>query len=130
MTTAEKVPSAEEQKVVRDKAKAKRESDYKVTKKNKQNAIDKARNLRQSRWFEEWTITGRIHNLFQADMCDLGIHVWRPKMVEGKWDNKTLVCVGQNCTATTNMKRLSIEDKMNMTKAVKVYNMWFERSAR
>ena len=119
-----------DKKKVRDDARDKREKEHKDRKDAKAEQIEKARMEQRSKWFEEWTKTGRIHALLQKDLCDAGVHVWRPKVVNCEWDGETLVCVGQNCPVHIKMKDLTKKEQKVMLKAFVVYGKWFDRSTK
>jgi len=96
-----------------------------IEKKNKKaEALTKAKLEQKEKWWRDWSHTGRLHSLFQPDLCKSGVHVWRPMIVNGKWDGTAIECVAANCPVKTEMANLSTEDQQSMCTAANIYAKW------
>lgn len=118
--------SQEEKDKQRIEAKQKREALHKQKHEERVKALVALKAKQKEKWWRDWEYSGRLLILFQPSQCKAGIHIWRPKMVLGKWDGKTLACVAANCKAERVCEEGSDLQK-EMKEAVKVYDMWNEK---
>lgn len=121
---SEQPTSDADKAVVRSKAREERNKAHAEKMSLYRERVKSQRQLTRNNWWREWEASGRLHVLFQKSLCEIGIHVLRPKVVDGKWDGKTAECVADGCNFN---KQSTDATELQMLKScMHIYDVWIK----